>query len=139
MADLFDIVVARKLSGGGGGGSSDFTEAKITINAVLPEGTAVTSIEAITGFYYKDTPMPFSGGCLVDENNIAPILMYNGSGYIESIAIDSSSGYYRFNHEYTTASGGIVWDSNVGYYGGWLVTGDGSLTTTFPYPDDDEG
>lgn len=31
MADLFDIVVARKLSGGGGGGSSDFSTAEVTI------------------------------------------------------------------------------------------------------------
>ena len=31
MADLFDIVVARKLSGGGGGGSSDFSTAQLTV------------------------------------------------------------------------------------------------------------
>lgn len=31
MADLFDVVVARKLSGGGGGGSSDFSIAKVTL------------------------------------------------------------------------------------------------------------
>lgn len=32
MADLFDVVVARKLSGGGGGGgSSDFSTAEVTI------------------------------------------------------------------------------------------------------------
>lgn len=33
MADLFDIVVARKLSdgGGGGGGSSDFSTATVTV------------------------------------------------------------------------------------------------------------
>ena len=31
MADLFDIVVARKLSGGGGGGSSDFSTAEVTV------------------------------------------------------------------------------------------------------------
>lgn len=30
MADLFDVVVARKLSGGGGGGSSDFSTAEVT-------------------------------------------------------------------------------------------------------------
>ena len=128
----------NQLTEGGGGGSSDFTEAKITINANLPEGRTLTSIEAITGFYYKDSEIPFSGGCLADENNIAPILMYNGSGYIEKISVDSSSGYFSFNPEYTTASGSIVWDANVGYYGAWLVTGDGSLTTTFPYPDDDD-
>ena len=32
MADLFDVVVARKLSGGGGGGgSSDFSAAEVTL------------------------------------------------------------------------------------------------------------
>ena len=31
MADLFDIIVARKLSGGGGGGSSDFSTAILTV------------------------------------------------------------------------------------------------------------
>jgi len=35
MADLFDIVVARKLAGGsgGGGGSSDFSAANVTVVA----------------------------------------------------------------------------------------------------------
>ena len=33
MADLFDVVVARKLSGGGGGGgSSDFSTATVTVS-----------------------------------------------------------------------------------------------------------
>lgn len=31
MADLFDIALARKLSGGGGGGSSDFSTAEVTL------------------------------------------------------------------------------------------------------------
>lgn len=36
MADLFDVVVARKLSGGGGGGgSSDFSTAEVTVQGEL--------------------------------------------------------------------------------------------------------
>lgn len=45
MADLFDIAVARKLSGGsgGGGGSSDFSTAQVTITS--------TNAEALIYFY----------------------------------------------------------------------------------------
>ena len=43
MADLFDIVVARKLSGGGGGGgSSDLSTAELTF--VLSEGKSAQFI-----------------------------------------------------------------------------------------------
>ncbi len=63
MADLFDIAVARKLSGGsgggGGGGSSDVTEAVITfINNTVAITRAgiyfndfLSGEEYITGFY----------------------------------------------------------------------------------------
>lgn len=53
MADLFDIVTARKLSGGGGGGSSDFSTATVTVvnNDAYntAEGTAV-------GVIYDSSP-----------------------------------------------------------------------------------
>lgn len=34
--DLFDIAVARKLSGGGGGGDSDFSTAQMTVTGNTP-------------------------------------------------------------------------------------------------------
>lgn len=49
MADLFDVVVARKLSGGGGGGSSDFSVAEVTFTAVGRYNDSVYGIPAIIG------------------------------------------------------------------------------------------
>ena len=134
--DLYDIAVARKLSSGGGG-SSDFSEAKITINFNLPEGETVTSTDFTLGFYYKDERAPFTGPYLVDEN-IASVPMYKGQGLIQQIQVNYSSGHFTPSPEAVTASGGIVWNPNVGWYGSWLVTGDGSLTITIPPNDDEE-
>lgn len=51
MADLFDVVVARKLSGGGGGGgSSDFSTASITL--VSSNAEAAVSFYSV---YYDET------------------------------------------------------------------------------------
>lgn len=35
--DLYDVIVAKKLSGGGGGGSSDFTTATVTVTTTAEE------------------------------------------------------------------------------------------------------
>lgn len=122
----------------GGGGSSDFSTAEVTINVNLPEGETVETIEASTGFGSMAQQGIYTGTTVADANKIS-IFMYKGSGYIESIHVQTSESNYTFKSNFTTASGDVVWDSNVGFFGGWKVTGDGSLTTTFPYPDDDEG
>ena len=44
MADLFDVVVARKLSGGGGGGgSSDFSTAEVTVINNCAKGISIAA------------------------------------------------------------------------------------------------
>lgn len=62
MADLFDVVVARKLSGGGGGGgSSDFSMATVTIvnNLQSQENLNMPCIANAEGmdFIYSITPI----------------------------------------------------------------------------------
>lgn len=71
MADLFDIVVARKLSGGGGGGSSDlFSQvANIVTSASASEKTGT-----------------FNDGAA--EISIAPFTITSGLFLIDSITIE---------------------------------------------------
>lgn len=128
----------NQLIEGGGSGSSDFSTAEVTINVNLPEGETVETIEASIGFGSLDQLGIYTGTTVADANNKISIIMYKGSGYIESIHVLTSESNYTFYSNFTTASGDVVWDSNVGFYGGWNVTGDGSLTTTFPYPEDND-
>lgn len=64
MADLFDIVVARKLSdgGGGGGGSSDFSTATVTVVNNLPDDIPVSIYGAFVVNGTLDYWTEFSNG-----------------------------------------------------------------------------
>lgn len=99
MADLFDIVVARKLSGGGGGGgSSDFSTAQVTtINNTSGEGYiyGAFTMEADGGFsacvmyntYFEpnetrtDNLVLYKGGAIIEIQGAQPSI----SGNIESL------------------------------------------------------
>lgn len=87
MADLFDIYVAKKLSGGGGGGSSDFSTAEVTIvnntagtfnTAYMPYAMAADAEQG-----NPDISMPtFLGGIPIGTSSYNAIL-YKGSCYLE--------------------------------------------------------
>lgn len=86
MADLFDIVVARKLSGGGGGGgSSDFSTATVTI---VVNGEANTNI---FGAFYTDDE--YGAGTYPSINSDAAtepllLIMYKNYAFLTMDATD---------------------------------------------------
>lgn len=109
MADLFDIVVARKLSGGGGGGgSSDFSTAEVTLTFggqwCGVAGAFVNSNASLAG-----APDGISSG------DTATLILYKGRAEIWS------------NDTVTSTSGDIEYDDVSGHY---FVTGNCSITTS---------
>lgn len=95
MADLFDIYVAKKLSGGGGG-SSDFSTAEVTI-----VNNTSGSLESIYMPYIlnanveagnPDIAMPtFLGGIPVGTSSYNAVL-YKGSCYLDYVAYVTVTG-----------------------------------------------
>lgn len=83
MADLFDIAVARKLSGGGGGGSSDFSTATVTL--VDSGGLGATLYGA---FYYESEPPfvldPHTTAYAYTDQGTVEIVLYKGSALIDA-------------------------------------------------------
>ena len=80
MADLFDIVVARKLSGGGGGGSSDFSAANVTMIGGVSLTASRIMLAEETGAPY-DFLTALSGEPFYDDTTIATAL-YKGRAII---------------------------------------------------------
>lgn len=78
MADLFDIVTARKLSGGGGGGSSDFSTAEVTIT-----NNSADYIELDLCYGYNDVVRgnTVEAGVKLDENDSITVdaILYKGN------------------------------------------------------------
>lgn len=84
MADLFDIAVARKLSGGGGGGgSSDFSTATVTL--VDSGGVGPLLYGA---FYYESEPPfapdPHTNAYANTDQETVEIVLYKGSAIIDA-------------------------------------------------------
>lgn len=114
MADLFDIVVARKLSGGGsGGGSSDFSMATVTVT----NGSA--SDVGLGGAFTMDVPGfgAFTIGQMGVEASATlttQIILYKGQGVAS------------FSGGTVTASG----DAQPMGGGAFLVSGDCTFTVS---------
>ena len=106
--DLYDIAVARKLSGGsgGGGGSSDFTTATVTLNN--PTGKQFYAPVLVLGGPF-DYINPLGGN--VPSDNYA-IVLYKGNALA---TVPNGS---------VQISGAI---ESVGY-NGYCITGDCTLT-----------
>ena len=127
--NLFDIVVAKALagsSGGGGGGSSDFSTAEVTVivnNPQIFEGDPSISIRTL--FEFGDAEYSTTEeGLLLDANNKATILLYDGSAtYLGAIAYDDNNEY---RGSVSATSGNI---SQVGLR--WVITGDCTITIGF--------
>lgn len=101
MADLFDIVVARKLSGGGGGGSSDFSTATVTLicNATyevncglatakeamppfVPQAETVSIFTLYDGDEFTVTAVLYKGRCRFTALNATAL---SGTGNVQDI------------------------------------------------------
>lgn len=109
--DLFDIAVARKLSGGGGGGGggdSDFSTATMTVIG-SPSIRMSTILDVpsygLTGSYYSNAELdsPYT------------VILYKGKAYLE------------IRGEVTSISGSASIDSMTGML---VVTGDCTITTS---------
>lgn len=79
MADLFDIVVARKLSGGGGGGSSDFSTATVT---VINNTNAPVPVYAPLATEYGEYKFSDSSAHVAPGTEILNVILYFGEGVI---------------------------------------------------------
>lgn len=115
MADLFDIVVARKLSGGGGGGgSSDFSTATVTVVNQSDEDRLVASdcprilSEDFIETIFSVVIVPPS------TTSVFIVPLYKGKCLWGGITPDATSG-------------NISYDENLHYY---VITGDCTITAT---------
>lgn len=94
--DLFDVVVAKKLSGGGsgGGGSSDFSTAQVTL---INRGTYFYRIPCILDNAEYDV----HGSACTDyfDSSTLTAILYKGKAYAEfsPLEVDSISGNIEFD------------------------------------------
>ena len=118
MVDLFDVVVARKLSGGGGGGgSSDFSTAEVTItdNAStdgvslwIPNVVVAEGMSAIT-------PQVATFGMGTTANAVVPL--YGNGAVAQLDAITAYGATISTSGNITQIDGTI-----------YLITGDCTIT-----------
>lgn len=139
MADLFDVVVARKLSGGGGG-SGDLTYANVKVNYVVeynPTGFSYSTIliqndafdDCVRFEYGSDYGLPLSD--LGSVTNIKVPVYKNYKTDIGNLTFSADSGYLLINTpECSVVSGDAEIDS-----GHLLISGDCELNLTLNYAD----
>lgn len=115
MADLFDVVVARKLSGGGGGGgSSDFSTATVTLINTDTSTQYFFRADSIQNDGIKETTVS------VVEPVDVEIPLYKGNHTITIMSIASND-----MDVLPTGTGGVTVDMpNMSI----IITGDGTLT-----------
>lgn len=130
MADLFDVVVARKLSGGGGGGgSSDFSTAQVTLNPTAPSGYEITW-RSLFGIsippYAENNNENYRMAEMTSEtSNQFTILLYQSVGYFEGFDFYDEIHDVGLRIENPTLSENITWDSEIERY---IVTGDCTIS-----------
>ena len=93
MADLFDVVVARKLSGGGGGGgSSDFSTAEVTVVNTMSSSAESTKLSVPT----INPPSTLISSTFIsmpeDTDNISVVLYKDGT-LIDISEFDASTEF----------------------------------------------
>lgn len=87
--DLFDVVVAKKLSGGGGGGSNDFSTAEVTV-----VNNSVNEVE-LPIIYVGSTPMGdvlLSSVAYIDAQDTQTInaVLYNNNAFVDVYGLNVS-------------------------------------------------
>lgn len=131
MADLFDIAVARKLSGGSGGGSSDFSTAQVTLSANA-EDTYIQISSVVLDIvsrifvppYPISDPLYYPLGYDTDASlgETLTVVLYQGAGY---------ATFYAYHEETVSVSGSatieqyIVEDIPMYFI---IITGDCTIT-----------
>lgn len=99
--NLYDIAIARKLSGGGGGGDSDFSTATVTLicNATnevvcglataneamppfVPQAETTSLFTLVNGDEFTYTAVLYKGNCLFQTLNDATL---SGTGNVQDI------------------------------------------------------
>lgn len=73
--NLYDLIIAKKLSGGGGGGGGDFSIANVTINLSNSEGINGQAVHIETDM--MDVPIE-----IYPDANYYQVVMYQGNGYV---------------------------------------------------------
>lgn len=117
MADLFDIAVAKKLSGGGGGGGGDLSKATVTlvdsdgIGAVIKGAFCIDT--AGTSSPSDDCTFPM---CFTDEFESVGIALYKGTAVIDAGGILDEGATFAVSGS-ATADGFYI-----------IVTGDCTIT-----------
>ena len=124
--DLYDVAIARKLSGGGGGGSSDFTTAEVRLlcdNENYDLESA--SLSSITDFY-EDFGIDASFGKIYFGNAEEGATVYNAILYKGKAVLDFSVGIQSSDIS-TTGSVQLIsgMGSRVLYA---IITGDCTIT-----------
>ena len=116
MADLFDIVVAKKLAGssGGGGGSSDFSMANVTVTNSTPAMEWIGVINPIAEADLHALGIDFE---IIQGTNEFQCVLYKGFGWIDMLTF-SQQGLT------ITVSGNATY----GGEGNITVTGDCTIT-----------
>lgn len=132
--NLYDIAIARKLSGGsGGGGGGDVSLANVTLNATAPQGYTV-DWWGIGGAYTPPFGEEDVSRYQQQENhsettNTFPVILYQGVAYINTLDFFDTVHEVGFNLEEPILSDNVTFDSD---YGRYVVTGDctigGNLT-----------
>lgn len=107
---------------GGGGSQSSITTAYITINATAPEGYTADYIEGNNKIVIDGTEFYSE---VLAENNVLPVKMYNGVGYINFRFADTVAEQELFIDDFTS-EGNFRVDS----YGYYAVTGDDTVAIT---------
>lgn len=106
--DLFDLVVAKKLSGGGGGGSSDFSLAQVTFVNRQSKSISVACVaDSEEPNVHGSAPNPLPGSS-------CQAILYKGVAYVFTSPLDIAS-----------TSGNIEYDENMNCY---VITGDCTIT-----------
>ena len=111
MADLFDIVVARKLSDGGGG-SSDFSTATVT----FVNNTAGNSLMGAAALLSDEEIICVYGQDGLDNSGSYTFVLYKGLNVM---------GCNNSDQLTITTSGNVNYDTEAGFF---TITGDGTIT-----------
>lgn len=107
MADLFDVVVARKLSGGGGGGgSSDFSTATVTFINNSGSETMIYAPVCYSGDEYYGNSAAYTVFSDGQNDTVADIILYKGEAFIScenniNWYFSSATGDIEIDSEYT--------------------------------------
>lgn len=113
--DLYDVIVAKKLSGGGGGGSSDFSTATVTL--ICNATNEVTCGLAIV----KEAMPPF-----VPQDGIESLLtLYDGDEFTYTAVLYKGVCYFAAMNATALSGTGNVQD--ITQFGA-TITGDCTIT-----------